>query len=106
LEYFSLLKEVVASEKAKMEVRRKYANVMEILLDSQQAAVNELDAQAQQKLSDAKSLYANAGARATTTIKQEEDLNARLLTISEQWWRKSGTSRSTVRWSIPGLNAS
>jgi hypothetical protein len=44
LEYFSLLKEVIASEKVKAEARRKFADVMEILLDKQQAAVNELDA--------------------------------------------------------------
>jgi hypothetical protein len=35
-------------------------------------------------LADVKSLYAEAEARANTTIKQEEDLNARLLTVSER----------------------
>jgi hypothetical protein len=42
---------------------------MEILLDKQQASINELDAQAQQMLADAKSLYANTEARTNTTIK-------------------------------------
>jgi hypothetical protein len=33
LEYFSLLKEVTASEKVKAEVRQKFFNMTEILLD-------------------------------------------------------------------------
>jgi hypothetical protein len=57
---------------------------MEILLDRQQASINELDAQAQQMLADAKSLYADTEARTNTTIKQEKDLNALSLTVSEQ----------------------
>jgi hypothetical protein len=59
-------------------------DMMEILLDRQQAAINELDAQNQEMLAVAKSLHANTEARANTTIKQEEDLNARSPTISEQ----------------------
>jgi hypothetical protein len=35
-------------------------------------------------LADVKSLYAEAEARANTTIKQEEDLNAHLLIVSER----------------------
>jgi hypothetical protein len=45
-ECFSLLKKVTASEKVKAKARQKYTDVMEILLDRQQAAINELDAQA------------------------------------------------------------
>jgi hypothetical protein len=69
LVYFSLSKEVTTSEKMKAEVRQKFADVMEILLDRQQAAINELDAQAQQMLADAMSMYADVEARTNTTIK-------------------------------------
>jgi ribosomal protein L15E len=44
LEYFSMLEEVTASKKAKAEARRKFVDVMEILLDKQHAAIKELDA--------------------------------------------------------------
>jgi hypothetical protein len=82
-EWFSLLKKLTTYEKVKVEVEQKYADVMEILLDRQHATINELDAQAQQMLADAKSLYADTEARTNTTIKQELELNVRSLTISE-----------------------
>jgi hypothetical protein len=84
LEYFSLLKGVTASEKVKVEVRQKFADVMAILLDRQHGAIKELNAQSQQMLADAKDMYADAEARTNTTIKQEEGLNARLLIVCKQ----------------------
>jgi hypothetical protein len=62
---------------------RKFTDVMEILLDRQQDAVNELGAQAQQLLVNAMDLYTNVEARASTTINQEEAFNARILAIIE-----------------------
>jgi hypothetical protein len=47
LMWFSLLKKLMASKKAKVEARRMYVDVMEMLLDRQHATINELDAQAQ-----------------------------------------------------------
>jgi uncharacterized protein (DUF3084 family) len=60
--------------------------MMEILLDRQQTTVNEIDAQTQQMLPDAKSMYADAEASANTTTKQEEGLNACSLAISKRGW--------------------
>jgi hypothetical protein len=80
----SMLKDWTAFEQQKAVATRKQLNVMEIQLDRRQAVTDHLDAQARKLLDDAKELYAAVKARANATIKQEVDLAACTLVVSEQ----------------------
>jgi hypothetical protein len=58
--------------------------VREELLNRLQTAINSHDHDSQKMLADAKELYASAEARANSTIKQEEELAARVRAIEQQ----------------------
>jgi hypothetical protein len=54
---------------------------MELLLNQERVAIGLLDAKAQKLMVGAKELYATTEACADTTIKQQEDLNARTIVV-------------------------
>jgi hypothetical protein len=58
--------------------------MMEALLEKKRSTLEELKAESQKMLADAKDLYATAEASANTTIKKEEDLTTRTLAVSER----------------------
>jgi hypothetical protein len=74
--WVSMLKKQTTSKKEKVEARQKRLDMMKILFTKRHAVVDKLDAQAQKPLNDTKELYAIAEARASATIKKQEDLNA------------------------------
>jgi hypothetical protein len=79
-----MLKERTTIEKARAEARQHHLDVREELLNRLQAAINSHDLDSQKMLADAKELYASAEARANSTIKQEEELVARVHAIVER----------------------
>jgi hypothetical protein len=66
-EWGSLQKEWTTSEKEKMVVKQKFLDVMEVLLNKKQTAIDELDAKSQKLLDDIKELYTAAEAHANAT---------------------------------------
>jgi hypothetical protein len=79
-----MLKERTTIEKVRAEARQHHLDVREELLNRLQAAINSHDLDSQKMLADAKELYASAEARANSTIKQEEELVARVHAIVER----------------------
>jgi hypothetical protein len=79
-----MLKERTTIEKARAEARQHHLDVREELLNRLQAAINSHDLDSQKMLANAKELYASAEARANSTIKQEEELVARVRAIVER----------------------
>jgi hypothetical protein len=79
-----MLKERTMIEKARAEARQHHLDVREELLNRLQAAINSHDLDSQKMLANAKELYASAEARANSTIKQEEELVARVRAIVER----------------------
>jgi hypothetical protein len=69
-------------------VKRARLEKMELLLNQEQVAIGLFDAKAQKLMEDAKELYAEAEveAHANTTIKQQEDLNGRTITVGQRQW--------------------
>jgi hypothetical protein len=79
-----MLKKQTASEKQKAVVAREWLDEKQSLLAKDEIAIGELDAQVQKLMEGAKELYAQAEARADTTIKQQEDLNAQATAMAHQ----------------------
>jgi hypothetical protein len=79
-----MLKERTTIEKARAEARQHHLDVREELLNRLQAAINSHDLDSQKMLANAKELYASAEARVNSTIKQEEELVARVRAIVER----------------------
>jgi hypothetical protein len=84
LTWGSMLKKQTASEKQKAVVAREWLDEKQSLLAKDEIDIGELDAQVRKLMEGAKELYAQAEARADTTIKQQEDLNAQATAMAHQ----------------------
>jgi hypothetical protein len=64
--------------------KRKQLDEMGLLLNQERVAIGMLDAKAQKLMAGTNELYATAKAHADTTIKQQKDLNMRMIAVG-QW---------------------
>jgi hypothetical protein len=93
----SMLKEWIAFEKKVADARQQSFNMMEALLEKKRSTLEELNAESQKMLADAKDLYAMAEASANTTIKKE-DLTTHTLAVSEQEWVVDEMEHKLKEW--------